>query len=294
MGHPALSPDGNTLYFVSDMPGGYGETDIYFCKRTGDAWSDPVNLGSEVNTPGKELFPFIAADGALYFASDGLPGFGGLDLYVTTKITTGWTRPQNMGLPINSSYDDLSLVMTGEPGMGLFSSNRPGGVGSDDIYGFHKLDIKTPEPPAMTVVSHPPDPIPVQSGTTDTLVENRAYRLENIFYNFDKWDIRNDARPSLDRLVSIMKQYPIDVELGSHTDCRGSESYNLVLSQKRAESAVGYIISKGISPGRLKAKGYGKSQPANGCNCTAGKECTDAVYQYNRRTEFRIIEKHSK
>jgi len=120
---------------------------------------------------------------------------------------------------------------------------------------------------------------------------NKPYRLENIFYDFDKWNIRDDAKPPLDQLVALMKEYPVTIELGSHTDCRGSESYNLVLSQKRAESAVQYIISKGIDPGRITAKGYGKSQPATKCNCTSGVECTEAEHQFNRRTEFRITGK---
>jgi outer membrane protein OmpA-like peptidoglycan-associated protein len=123
----------------------------------------------------------------------------------------------------------------------------------------------------------------------DKLEMNKRFTLENIFYDFDKWNIRPDAEPSLNNLVRILKENLFSVELGSHTDCRGSEEYNRILSQKRAESAVRYIVHQGIDPGRIIAKGHGKSQLINRCNCAAGKECTEAEHQVNRRTEFRII-----
>ena len=123
----------------------------------------------------------------------------------------------------------------------------------------------------------------------DKLEMNKRFTLENIFYDFDKWNIRPDAEPSLDNLVRIMKENPVNIELGSHTDCRGSEEYNRVLSQERAESAVLYIIHQGIDPGRIIAKGYGKSRLINRCNCAEDNWCTEAEHQANRRTEFRII-----
>ena len=288
VGHPALSSDGKTLYFVSDMPGGYGETDIWVCRKEDNSWSKPVNLGPVVNSAGKEMFTFIAANGDLYFASDGLPGFGGLDLYVTKQEKNQWSAPHNLGFPLNSSYDDFSLCISENNDVGLFSSNRPGGAGSDDIYCFRKIRKSEQKPtdsiPKPSLAIQPPPVIP----SMDTLKINKSYRLENIFYNFDKWDIRADAKPSLDKLVGIMKEYPISIELGSHTDCRGSEAYNLELSQKRAESAVQYIISQGISITRIVAKGYGKSQLINQCNCAEGVACTEKEHQENRRTEFRI------
>ncbi len=282
VGHPALSPDGNTLCFVSDMPGGYGETDIWICRKEGNGWSKPVNAGHEINTAGKEMFPFLAWNGDLFFASDGLPGFGGLDLFVARIKDNQWITPRNLGLPVNSSYDDFSLVCLKDTLSGMFSSNRPGGSGSDDLYSFRKIQVAKKSPPEVIT------PIPVAIHT-DTLKINKTYRLENIFYNFDKWDIREDAKPSLDNLVKIMKEYPVSVELGSHTDCRGTEEYNLLLSQRRAESAVQYIISCGISGARITAKGYGKTQLLNRCNCEHGTVCTEKEHQYNRRTEFKII-----
>jgi len=136
VGYPALSPDGGSLYFVSDVAGGYGGTDLYVTTRDGEKWSAPVNLGPIVNTFGDETFPFMAENGDLYFASDGHPGYGGLDIFVTRKVGNVWLNPQNLGKPINSSYDDFALAMYKNDSVGLFSANRPGGRGEDDIYSF--------------------------------------------------------------------------------------------------------------------------------------------------------------
>jgi len=142
-------------------------------------------------------------------------------------------------------------------------------------------------------------PIPINSmkpGTTietprvlllDKLVINKAFRVENIYYDFDKSNIREDAKPELDKLVRIMKENMINVELGSHTDCRGSFEYNDKLSQSRAESAVNYIISTGIDKSRIAAKGYGERQLTNAC--VDGVKCTPEEHQANRRTEFKVI-----
>lgn len=111
--------------------------------------------------------------------------------------------------------------------------------------------------------------------------------LENVYYDFDKWEIRDDAKPSLNRLASILKDNPtLRIELSSHTDCRGDEDYNLKLSERRAESAVQFLMMMGIAPGRLKAKGYGESRPVNSCLCD---ECTEDEHQANRRTSFVIL-----
>jgi len=361
IGHPALSPDRKTLYFVSDMKGGGGGTDIYSCTLEGGKWSNPTNLGAVINTFGNEMFPFIADNGDLYFASDGHPGFGGLDLFVSKMADGKWSTPKNLGLPINSSYDDFGLAEYKNTGKGLFCSNRPNGKGADDLYCFNHIPGEQPKPP---VVTPSPDfvsgcvkdkttlePIPgatvflldndsgkvlilktnsngcfktpVKKGThylvkamqngyiadclpftfdiaitqtdlsiprdllLDKLAVNRKFKLENIYYDFDKWNIRKDAEPSLNNLVRIMKENAITVELGSHTDCRGSDEYNLRLSQHRAESAVQYIVSAGIDPSRIKAHGYGETQLVN--KCRNGVPCTEPEHQANRRTEFKVL-----
>ena len=357
IGHPAISPNGQTLYFASDMNGGETGTDIWMCRRENDGWSPPLRLDSTVNTKANEMFPYVAADGELYFASEGHPGYGCMDIFKTHYENGHWTTPVNLQPPINGSFDDFAIVFA--PGMksGFFSSNRPGGIGSDDIYAFRSLE---PPPPLLlptyisglvkdkttllpladaTVFLHnvttgyvkilktdtsgifvadvdrPADyqvkamkpnyladctTLPVKElnpGATittpralllDKLVVNKTFRIENIYYDFDKYHIRDDAKPELDKLVRIMKENAITVELGSHTDCRGSFAYNDKLSQRRAESAINYIISAGIDLRRITAKGYGERQLTN--KCADGVECTEAEHQANRRTEFKVID----
>ncbi|MGA3013096.1 MAG: hypothetical protein ABSD71_03560, partial [Bacteroidales bacterium] len=159
VGYPALSPDGKSLYFVSDVGGGYGGTDLYVTSRESGNWSKPENLGPIVNTFGDETFPFMADNGDLYFASDGHPGYGGLDIFVTRKVGNVWLIPQNLGKPINSSYDDFALAMYKNDSVGLFSANRPGGRGEDDIYSFRvvgPLPALTSQP-AIAAVQNPPE-----------------------------------------------------------------------------------------------------------------------------------------
>ncbi len=263
------------------MPGGFGGTDIYQIVKKAGRWSIPKNLGAEINTSGNEMFPFATENGDLYFASDMHPGFGGLDIFSAHFRGGKWTRPHNLGSPVNSSYDDFSMATDSTGNQGFFSSNRPGGLGDDDIYWFQERH-KGMEARRQEVTSH-------QSPVALEL--NKPYILENIYYNFDRWEIRDDAKSSLDSLVSILQIYPVSIELGSHTDCRGSEAYNRELSQKRAESAVAYIISKGIEANRISAKGYGETKLITSCDCRMGVICTESEHQVNRRTEFQIIDR---
>lgn len=136
VGHPALTTDETTLYFVSDMPGSMGGTDIFVSTFTNGIWSQPKNLGAPINTKGNEMFPFIDESGNLYFASDGHSGLGGLDIFISHYKNGRYDTPQNMGVPINSSQDDFGLIFDEDRGLGYFSSNRQGGVGDDDIYMF--------------------------------------------------------------------------------------------------------------------------------------------------------------
>ena len=138
VGHPSLSPDNSRLYFVSDMPGGQGGTDVYYVDiLPGGGYGIPKNLGSKVNSPGDEMFPFIAGDGALYFASDNHLGFGGLDIFKSIPIgSIGWSIPYNLGPPINSQEDDFAYLLYADGKTGLFSSNRGKSHEDDDIYEF--------------------------------------------------------------------------------------------------------------------------------------------------------------
>ena len=352
VGHPTLSSDGKTLYFVSDMPGGEGGTDIYMCNRVGDKWGQPTKLGPVINTKENEMFPTIYADTVLYFASAGHPGYGGLDIFESKKQNGTWTKPVNLQPPINSPFDDFAFAFAPGAKNGFFSSDRPNGVGSDDIYAFRLVEAPEVLPAYITglvkdkttmqplagatvflynptngfvrilktedggvykaLVDEPSEylvkamksnyiadctPFPINSllpGTTltaprdlllDKLILNKTFRIDNIYYDFDKFNIRDDAKPELDKLVRIMKENPINIELASHTDSRGSFAYNDKLSQRRAESAVNYIVANNIDKNRITAKGYGEHQLIN--KCSDGVACTREEHQANRRTEFK-------
>jgi len=353
VGHPTLSADGQTLYFASDMPGGLGETDIWMCKRQGDAWGPAVNLGKTVNTSEKEMFPTMRNDGVLFFASAGHPGYGALDIFKTRNENGSWTTSENLHPPVNGSFDDFAIAFAPGDKNGFFSSNRPEGTGSDDIYAFRAAEpvlilpayitgvvkdktnmqplagatvflynpstgnVKVLKTDAQgvykTLIDNPADYIvkammpnyiadcspftisKLEPGTTsnaprdlmlDKLTVNKTIAIENIYYDFDKYNIRADAKPELDKLVRILNENPVNGERGAHTDCRGSFAYNDKLSQNRAESAIKYIISAGIDKSRITAKGYGEHQLTN--KCSDGVDCTPAEHQANRRTEFKV------
>jgi Tol biopolymer transport system component len=139
VGHPSLSPDGNIMYFSSDMPGGFGGADIYRVEKSGGSWGKPENLGNKVNTEGNELFPFYESNNeVLFFASDGRFGLGGLDIFFCSIDGDQTSDSRNAGTPVNTKYDDFGVVTDDKLTTGYFSSNRSGGSGDDDIY---SLDI---------------------------------------------------------------------------------------------------------------------------------------------------------
>lgn len=136
--HPTISKDGEKLYFVSDMPGGYGGYDIYFCYKTVGKWSQPFNVGPTINSRKNELFPFIASDGSLYFSSEGHNGLGALDIYVATPEKGVFTSIRNMGYPINSPKDEIAFTLNGTSTKGYFSTNR---VNDDGFYDILSLEL---------------------------------------------------------------------------------------------------------------------------------------------------------
>ena len=485
--HPSFSSPDNTLYFASNMPGGYGGYDLYMVEKKADTWSKPINLGPEINSSANEVFPFIHESGTLFFSSDGHQGYGGLDMFKIDISDQTWGKVVNLGLPFNSPKDDLGFILNPEGTRGYFSSNRSGGLGEDDIYHFDadqsiiKTDInrslnalliaydqktdalvegasvriferaadgfiegndlydiqllpgaetgelvmklvrkneeelgdpilftnssgeasqivhanknymilvskegyessellystigeeglqtirvplkpkncatlmgvvsvekfKTRVPNALvrivnecndaedvirtnskgefefclplgcdysihaekegytnglskvsTVSSSSSQKVEVNvmlNPIADNILkepikEGSIIVLENIYYDFNKSAIRKGAARELGALVGLMKQYPsMEIELVAHTDSRGSEEYNLQLSLRRAESAKNYLVRNGIAANRIKAFGYGESQPRN--NCTDAVDCTEEEYQYNRRTEVKV------
>lgn len=365
---PAFSADGRTLYFASNRPKGYGGTDLYTAQMDSRGRFTRIkNLGPEINTPGNEMFPYVAEDGRLYFASDGHPGYGGLDLF-TVKRENGKTRIENLGQPMNSSGDDFGIFLF-RPDRGFFTSNREGGKGDDDIYTFvnedpdlkvinyylqgityfkdkqgelqilpnTKISLLDEENNVMqeyvtgndgkflfrmyenenyellgeadgylterlpyTMIGRSVDPHTLKDLVTnityDTLLvldrkaPNEIFVLENIYFELDKHDINADAAKELDKLVQILTDNPeIIIEMGSHTDSIASHEYNIALSKRRAESTVRYLISKGISPDRLVAKGYGEERPVAPNTNPDGSDNPEGRAR-NRRTEFKILE----
>lgn len=446
MAYPTITSDGNYMIFSSDMPGGFGGLDLYVAENIGGIWSNPINLGSKINTPGNEAFPSIMASGTLFFSSDGHMGLGGYDIYTSELMPDGYfDYPTNIRSPVNSQYDDFGFNMDDKGSKGFFSSNRPGGKGDDDIYTFTRqsysfeamvfdskseeklinanvilIDLDANEEVVLMTDANGyvrTDMIPntkyslrvakesylgeeatftsaeddiyaeiplvkdfgivldvtvVDKITLDELGESsvvlinmtddkeesrvtnsygkisfvldpeKEYRIkadkdladpkfdylavsedfntfntaapanlfttielekqeigkeiviENIYYDLDKYFIRNDAAKELDLIVKLLTDNPgMEIELSSHTDCRGSAKYNIWLSAKRAEAAVNYLIENGIDYRRLTAAGYGETRPVNGCICEnkqgPGLNCSDMEHQANRRTVFTIL-----
>lgn len=384
---PAFSRDGRTLYFASNRAGGYGGVDIYSARMNSRGrFSEAKNVGPEINTTGNDLFPYVSDDGHLYFASDGHPGFGMLDLFVAKRIN-GQIKIENLGEPMNSKADDFGIFLF-KADRGFFTSNRDGGKGDDDIYTFinedpnlkivnyylegvtktkdendkeiilrnvivklldyngeildetetgldGKFRFRVYEHEHYTLLGEKKDS-KVKYLTTrvtfntvgravnrDTLTQmvtdivydtlivlekeelNKVFVVDNIYYDLDAFDIRPDAGIELDKLALLLSDNPeIKIELSSHTDSRAPDAYNLKLSQRRAKSAVSYLVQQGIDPTRLVAKGYGESKPfritefngrdilltENYINSFESEEKQEELHQLNRRTEFKILE----
>lgn len=367
---PAFSPDGRTLYFASNRKdkSAQGGTDLYTAQVDSRGRFTRVrNLGPEINTPGNEMFPYVSEDGRLFFASDGHPGYGGLDIFLVDR-KNGKNVIQNLGQPMNSALDDFGIFLF-RADRGFFTSNREGGKGDDDIYTFVNEDpnlkvinyalqgityfkdsegnlqilpntrvtLMDSEGEAMqdyvtgndgkflfrvyeneeydlvgetegyltkrqpySMVGKSVDPRTLKDLVTNITLDtimildrkavNEKFVLDNIYFGFDSTDIKPEAAQELDKLVQLLIDNPeIKIEMGSHTDSVGSFDYNIDLSRRRAESTTRYLISKGISPDRLTAKGYGETQPIarntnpDGTDNPVGRD-------KNRRTEFKILE----
>lgn len=200
--HPSISSDGNYLFFASDMPGGFGGMDIYYSKKEGDAWGTPINLGDKINTPGTEVFPFIAANGNLYFSSNGQNGLGGLDVYETLFKDEKIGKLYNMGLPVNSTFDDFGIFLDDSLKSGYLSSNRKNGGMDDDIYYLNVLrEVKRGKDVLLvTKDKNTGEIIPniKLAFNQDTIITNEkgeylAFLEDNINYNlnFQKTDYLN-------------------------------------------------------------------------------------------------------
>lgn len=379
--HPALSIDEKTLYFASDMPGTLGESDIYKVAVNADgSFGTPQNLGPEINTEGRETFPFISGDNELYFSSDGRPGLGGLDVYVT-KINDDGTLDdiQNVGQPVNSKQDDFAFTIDSRNRNGFFSSNRENAHGMDNIYRFTETKklvceqelsgiitdaesneivanaslilfdenfntlqniesdakghyvfnkVKCGKKYSIRVVKEDFNRKDVsvtlkkENGKTDfpialqkiikpietkqiavNKVAVKPVKIANInigsdlvkllhipmnFFDLGKSSIKKSSEPQLMKVVGAFSQYPnLKLDIRSHTDSRSSSESNQILSDKRAQSTRDWLISKGVDPSKLTAKGYGETQLVN--KCADGVKCTEQQHQLNRRSEFIVV-----
>jgi peptidoglycan-associated lipoprotein len=365
--HPAMSPDGQTLYFVSDSKKGLGGKDIWKATLVNGECKFIQNLGSEINTPGDEMFPTVREDGSLYFSSNGRPGFGGLDIFKATQRKDSTWLVENMGVPINSSGDDFGMTFSGKSEKGYFSSNRNEKKGIDAIWSFELPELAysiegkvadekgNPIPDAtVRMVSNSGVNARVQtkkdgtyrlkidkdmdcvmlatargylnqknSITTQGLTDSKTFtidfklssisksiQIENIFYEFAKWNLTAASEAGLQVLVKMLNDNPnITIEIGANTDYIGSNADNKVLSEKRAKSVVDYLISKGIAADRLTSVGFGKEKPVVVDANVAKKypfmkendkldefyvlkltpEQQETANQINRRTEFRVL-----
>ena len=317
--HPAVSPDGQWLYFTSDMPGGKGGLDIWRVRLTAAGLGGVENLGEPINTPGNEEFPTFRPNGDLYFSSDGHPGLGGLDIFIAHPDKSGRYVIEHPGYPLNSQGDDFGMTFEGVKNRGFFSSNRNDGRGWDHIYSFENPEIVQTvkgwvyeqegyELPAAQVYMIGSDgtnlKLSVKSdGSFEHVLtegvdymflatckgflnhkeelsvtksdESHEYVLQfplasitapvlidNIFYDFDKATLRPESTAALDELVKLLGENPnVTIELSAHCDYKGSAQYNKLLAQRRAESVVAYLTSKGIARDRLSPVGYGKEKP---------------------------------
>lgn len=375
VGHPSLCPTGDTLYFVSDAPRGFGGKDIWMAELNGSEWVNPQNLGERINTASDEMYPCIHPDGSLYFASNGHPGYGGLDIFravrdtlavKTDTVPVSWLL-YNMGAPFNTNGDDFGITFVGNSQNGFFSSNRGQKKGYDEIYSFVLPEMEfliegsvsdnNDEPIAdakLRIVGDDGTNTKLsvrRDGTFKTkinkdvkyvllasargylnqttslntydLKDSKTYEehftlapvskpvtMENIFYEFGKWDLTPASEAGLQALVKLLNDNPnITIELAAHTDFVGDSVANRILAEKRAESVVNYLIKNGIESERLTPVGYGESKPVivdaalnkkypflpvgqvldeqfiNTLPVMQQEDCK----QINRRTEFKVL-----
>ncbi len=352
---PSFSADGKTLYFVRGINGKDGKKhqDIYFSTLDSNGqWSIAQRISNIINTPGREESVFIHPDGrTLYFSSDGHPGMGGLDIYVSRMNEKGeWTTPENLGYPINTGNDENSLLVSANGRIGYFASDRDGGFGDLDLYSFdlpekswanqvtymkgkvfdkntrdplkakfELIDLKTGTTVVQSfsnegngefLVSLPINREYALNASRDgyifysenisfsendalegvvtnvplsPLKEGAVFELRNVFFETAKFDLKNESKIELNRLVRILKGNPsIRLEVGGHTDNQGSETNNQILSENRAKAVVAYLAERGIAAERLTAVGYGQSKPKT-------TNYTEEGRAINRRTEFTVL-----
>ena len=350
---PSLSADGRILYFVSDRSGGFGKRDIWMSQWIGGAWTKAVNLGPTINTAEEEVSPFIHVNGqTLYFSSKGFTGMGGYDIFFSEWNDDKWSAPKNLGYPINTADDQVSLFITADGEKGYYSYEQRGAdMYRSLLYEFQVpeaikiknisnyiagkvLDVETREPLQAQVELFDVNADSLRSTVTSDsltgdymqiLTEGSEYALyvtrpgylfeslrfdyqqshqreplnidillkpikrgtasvmNNIFFDVDKYDLKEKSRTELNKTVLLMESNPaLMIEISGHTDNSGSDEHNRELSINRARAVYQYLIDQGIDPDRLKFKGYGSSVPV-------APNDSEENRQLNRRIEFRVL-----
>ena len=242
-GHPALSPDGKQLYFVSDMPGSIGQTDIFVVDVLGDGqFSEPRNLGPEINTEQKEMFPFIN-NKKLYFSSNGHVGLGGLDIYeVAFDDEDGFLEVRNLGKPVNSEVDDFSYIIDEETQKGFFASNRKGGKGDDDIYSFKRLIVEEAEENAIAGVVTELISGDIMPEALVILLDENNRKLKEVVTGDDGSFVFEDLDSSTKYTIKTVKGSYFDDEIAVET--RKNEIVNADVSMKKLKELI--AIEDGI------------------------------------------------
>ena len=300
---PYLAADGVTLYFSSDRPGGIGDNDIWMTKRLDSSWqkwSDPVNLGAPINTPDWDAFFTMDAGGEYaYLTSADSTGFGESDI-VRVKllekekpdpvvIVDGNVYNKKTNQPLSASLIYETLPDGAQAGNGIsnpddgsfkivlpYDKNYSIRASADHFFAISEnLNLDSLVKAGNRIIHKDLYLVPIEIG--------QVFRLNNVFFDFDKWDLRPESFVELDRVVKLLKENPsMEIELSAHTDSYGSDDYNFKLSDNRAKSCVEYIISKGIDASQIISKGYGETQPV-------APNDTPENRQLNRRVEFKIL-----
>lgn len=350
---PSLSADGHTLYFASDRKGGIGKRDIWVTHLDNKKqWTAPKNLGPAINTTDDENAPFIHANGrTLFYSSNGLPGMGGFDIFITQKIDTVWAPPTNIGYPINTVSDQVGLFIAADGENAYYTDdNTEKGNGRSLLYTFRVPETlkktiiptryakgKVFDKKTGTVLASEIDLYDLKTQTKvgsfnsdsqngsflavlnsggeyaffvsragylfkslsfsvddthsfvdleiplEAIEKDRAEVLNNIFFKTGEYILDDKSKVELDKLADFLsKNKTIKIEISGHTDDVGSDSENMALSQRRAQSVQYYLQQSGIAADRILAKGYGETKPM-------APNDSDENRQKNRRIEWRIL-----
>ncbi len=305
---PFIAADGVTLYFSSDRPGGIGENDIWMSKRLDDSWtkwSEPVNLGRPINTEGSEAFFTLDAGGEYAYLTSSDGAFGASDI-VRVKLlekempdpvvlVSGNVYNAKTKEPLTASLVYETLPDGTEAGKGVsspvdgsfkmvlpYDKNYSIRASADKFFAISEnLNLDSLIKAGYKEIHKDLYLVPIEIG--------QVFRLNNVFFDFDKYDLRPESYVELDRVVGFLNEYPnIEIEMSAHTDSKGADDYNMTLSDNRARSVMDYIISRGIAKTRIISQGYGETKPVAANSHADGTDNPEGR-QLNRRVEFKIL-----